>query len=277
MSRQRRRGTVIDERLALTIDSRKHFGNSNEPLQLTLFGFSVYFVSRAEDVSEAYRNMRTLTVDEFYRAVFLSMGATTKSVDKAFAPLPEHIIDPDNPQRKPVAQVAREMQITQLQPGPGLDALERAELDYLEDNIRADAVRTTRTRYPDLLGGEAPGASGSVELPLWSWCADVMVRAAQGAFFGSALERIDPDLPEKFVEFDNIGWKLLYQFPGFLARDTLGRRDELHAAIKAFCDLPRAERSDVKAWVIDSTEDKLRALGIPTEDIASILLILYWG
>lgn len=237
----------------------------------------MYFVSRAEDVSEAYRNMRTLTVDEFYRAVFLSMGATKKSVDKAFAPLPEHIIDPDNPQRKPVAQIAREMQITQLQPGPGLDALERAELDYLEDHVRIAAVSQNRCRYPDLLGGETPGATGSVELPLWQWCADVMVRAAQGAFFGSALERIDPDLPEKFIEFDNIGWKLLYQFPGFLARDTLGKRDELHAALKAFCDLPRGERSDVKAWVIDSTEDKLRAIGIPTEDIASILLILYWG
>lgn len=228
-------------------------------------------------MSEAYRHMRTLTVDEFYRGVFLSMGASKASVEKAFAPLPEDIKDPDNAQRKPVAQLAREMQITQLQPGPSLDTLERAELDYLEDNVKMNAISITRSRYPDLLGGETPGATGSVELPLWQWCADVMVRAAQGAFFGSALDRIDPDLPEKFMEFDNIGWKLLYQFPEFLARDTLGKRDELHAALKAFCELPREERSDAKAWVIDSTEDKLRALGIPTDDIASILLILYWG
>lgn len=242
-----------------------------------MFGFTVYFVSRAEDVSEAYRNTRTLTVDEFYRRVFLSMGTSKASVDQAFAPLPEDIKDPDNVQRKPVAQLAREMQITQLQPGPGLDALEDVELAYLERHIQADAVRMSRYRYDGLLGGETAGATGSVELSLWRWCADITVRAAQGAFFGSALDRIDPDLPERFMEFDDLGWKLLYQFPDFMARDTIVKRDTLRAALTTFYNLPREERNDAKAWVIEATEDKLRALGLPTEDVASIILILYWG
>lgn len=234
-------------------------------------------------MSEAYRNTRTLTVDEFYRRVFLSMGTSVASVNKAFAPLPEGIKDPDNIQGKPVAQLAREMQITQLQPGPGLDALESAELAYLDRHIQVDAVRTSRYRYADLLGGGeealgvATGGGGAVELSLWRWCADLTVRAAQGAFFGSALDRIDPDLPERFTEFDDLGWKLLYQFPEFMARDTIVKRDTLRAALATFYNLPRDERNDAKAWVIEATEDKLRALGIPTEDVASIILILYWG
>lgn len=259
------------------IRKRQHFHNTNEPLQLTLFGNSVYFLSRPEDVSEAYRNTRTLTVDEFYQHIFISMGTSGASVQQVFAPLPAGIKDPENTQGKPVAKLARELQIAQLQPGPGLDALERAQLAYLECHVQPDAVLESCYRYPEVLGREVPSQTGSVEMSLWHWCADLNVRATQRAFFGSALDRLDPDLPQKFLEFDNLSWKLLYQFPIFMARDMVEKRDYLRTAIKAFYDLPREMRNDAEGWVLDSTEDRLRAIGIPTEDIASIVLILYWG
>ncbi|KAH0598982.1 hypothetical protein MHUMG1_03096 [Metarhizium humberi] len=268
---------VLKEPKRLMILKRQHFHNTNEPLQLTLFGTSVYFVSRAEDVSEVYRNTRTFTFDEFYHHIFISMGISGASVQQIFAPLPARIKDPENTQGKPVAKLAKELQIAQLQPGPGLDALERAQLAYLECHVQPDAVLESRYRYPDLLGGEVPSQTGSVEMSLWHWCADLNVRAAQRAFFGSALDRLDPDLPQKFLEFDDLSWKLLYQFPIFLARDTIAKRDYLRTALKAFYDLPREMRNDAEGWALDSTEDRLRAIGIPTEDLASIALILYWG
>ncbi|KAF5137059.1 hypothetical protein E5D57_000834 [Metarhizium anisopliae] len=242
---------VLKEPKRLMILKRQHFHNTNEPLQLTLFGASVYFVSRAEDVSEVYRNTRTFTFDEFYHHIFISMGTSGASVQQIFAPLPARIKDPENTQGKPVAKLAKELQIAQLQPGPGLDALERAQLAYLECHVQPDAVLESRYRYPDFLGGER-------------------------AFFGSALDRLDPDLPQKFLEFDDLSWKLLYQFPIFLARDTIAKRDYLRTALKAFYNLPREMRNDAEGWALDSTEDRLRAIGIPTEDIASIALILYW-
>jgi hypothetical protein len=103
------------------------------------------------------------------------------------------------------------------------------------------------------------------------------VRSAQVAFFGDALERIDPNLPEKFVDFDNLSWKLLYQLPECLARDTLSKRADLLDAFRKFYNLPQAERTGSTAWVNNATEDILRAEDIPTEDVASIILILYWG
>ncbi|TWU71881.1 Cholesterol 7-alpha-monooxygenase [Metarhizium rileyi] len=250
---------------------------SNEPLQLILFGTRVYFISRVEDVSEAYRNTRTLTVDEFYQRIFLGMGTSKESVTHIFAPPSALHKNPENRLGKPVAQLARELQMAQLQPSPGLDALERAELDYLERHMQPDAVLASRHRYMDLLGGETPGRTASVELSLWNWCADLHVRAAQKAFFGDALDRLDPELPQKFLEFDDLGWKLLYQFPTFLARDAMEKRDCIRAILKAFYDLPREKRDEAAGWVLSSTEDELRAIGIPSEDIASVVLILYWG
>lgn len=250
-------------------------------MSLTLFGILVYVVSRAEDVAEVYRNTRTLDGDEFFRHVFGSIGTSRPSILKSFSSPTSQIKDVDNPQGKPVAHLIRDMQIQQLQPGSGLDAIQRAELDYLERRVRPEAVSLSPHRYLDLLKEDRGdiSVSNAVELPLWRWCSDLLVRASQGAFFGNALERIDPNLADKFSQFDQISWKLWYQIPGFLARDTIAMRDQLRSTLKTFYDLPQAERNDgsYQAWVNDKAEDKLRAIGIPTEDIASIQLILYWG
>ncbi|KAH8767459.1 cytochrome p450 [Diaporthe sp. PMI_573] len=261
--------------------TRRHLGNTNEAMSLTLFGISVYVVSRAEDISEVYRNTRTLNGDEFFRHVFGSIGTSRPSIIKSFSSPTGQIKDVENPLGKPVAHLIRDMQIQQLQPGSGLDAIQRSEMAYLEKRVRPESVSLSRYRYPGLLNEDKgdPSLSNVVELRLWRWCSDLLVRASQGAFFGNALERIDPNLADRFSEFDEISWKLWYQIPGFLARDTIAVRDQLRATMKRFYDLPQAERNDgsYQAWVNDKAEDKLRAIGVPTEDIASIQLILYWG
>ncbi|ROV89567.1 hypothetical protein VMCG_09953 [Cytospora schulzeri] len=258
--------------------SKMSQAKDKEPLQLTLFGFTMYFISRAEDVTEAYRNTRTLTFDEFYQRVFFSMGTSKESVLKLFAQRSKEAEDAESKQGKPVAQILRELQISQLQPGPNLDSLELAELAYLDSHTQLDSLRTSRYSYQNIRGGDgATDVSECVELSLWHWCTDITTRASQRSLFGSALDRIDPDLPDRFLEFDDLSWKMLYQFPDFLARDLLKKRDYLRGVLKTFCDLPTKERNDAETWVIKSTEESCRNLGIPSEDTASVLLILYWG
>jgi hypothetical protein len=67
------------------------------------------------------------------------------------------------------------MQLQQLQPGKGLDALERAQLTYLDQRVRLDSARQCLYRYDDLLGSNYGDnfATGAVELPLWRWCSDI--------------------------------------------------------------------------------------------------------
>lgn len=238
----------------------------------------MYFISRAEDVTEAYRNTRTLTFDEFYRQVFVSMGTSRQGVSKLFASSLKQTKGVEDSHQKPAAQILREMQISQLQPGANLDALELAELAYLDRQMQPSILLKSPLRYHTGSGVHGPfNEEEAVELPLMQWCLDIATRAAQEALFGKALDRIDPNLPQRFLEFDNLSWKMLYQFPGFMARDLLEQRDYLRGVLQTFCDLPSHERNDAQAWVINSTEEKCRSLGLPSEDIASILLILYWG
>lgn len=206
------------------------------------------------------------------------MGTSNQGVLKLFASASEDVNHAETKREKAVAQALRELQILQLQPGPNLDALERAELAYLDRHMHPDVLRTSLYRYQDRPGTD--GLSNGVEafeLPLLHWCTDIMTRAAQTTLFGSALDRIDPDLPDRFLEFDNLSWKMLYQIPEFLAQDLIHKRDYLRGVLKTFCDLPPKERNDAEAWVISSTEEKCRNLGISSEDTASVLLILYWG
>lgn len=248
-------------------------------MALTIFGAQVYVVSQGEDVSEVYRNTRTLDGDEFFRHVVGSIGTSKSSTLRAFAPPPTDNKDLDNPLRKPIAHLIRDMQIQQLQPGKGLDAIERGELAYLEHRMQPGIV--AKAPYCCFPQGTMAGhdKSAPMDLSLSQWCSDLLVRAAQDAFFGDVLSKVDPALPEKFVRFDEISWKLWYHIPDFFARDTIALRDELLSIMRAFYSLSQADRNNgtAQAWVNDKTEDKLRAIGIPTEDVASIQLILYWG
>lgn len=247
-------------------------------MQLTLFGFPTYFISRAEDITEVYRNTRTLTLDEFYQRVFLDMGTSKQGVSKLFESAPKDVKHAETKREKSAVQVLRELQILQLQPGPHLDALELAVLSYMDRHMQPGVLRTSDSRYQDERGRRGPSnGADSFELPLLHWCSDIMIRSAQMTLFGSAVDRIDPCLPDRFLEFENLSWKMLYQFPEFLARDFINKRDYLRGVLKTFCDLPQKERSDAEAWVISSTEEKCRNLGISSDDTASVLLVLYWG
>lgn len=196
-------------------------------------------------------------------------GNTELCVEAMFNPLPKDKQGFPNPHGKPLASLARQMHIHQLHPGAQLDFLENQFLDFFDEHL-----------HPRTLGNKCPYAIESTNvdtvLPLMEWLSDLFTRAGQKAYFGDTLARIDPTLTRTFVVFDELSWQVLYQYPDFLAREMKAARDKIQSALKAYIQIPQSQRSG-DAWFTKAMENEMRVLDISEDDIATMLVTIYWG
>jgi hypothetical protein len=180
-----------------------------------------------------------------------------------------------NPHGKPLATLARQMHIHQLYPGDNLDFLEKQFLDWVEPRLTMDALKR---ECPYAVQSDLPAAKkdDGIVLPLMQWCSDYFTRAGQRAYFGPALDGIDPKLPQTFITFDELSWQVLYQYPDFLAGEMKSARNAIQRALKKYIQLPQETRQG-DAWFTKAMENEMRALGISEDDIATMLVTIYWG
>lgn len=236
---------------------------------MTLAGSKIYVITKPKDVAEAYRNTETLSFNEFVQAVMRACGNTESCVQAMYAPLPTDKGGFANPHGKPLATLARQMHIHQLYPGDGLNFLENSFLEWFDVRMNMEKLR-----------GVCPYAIRSTDvdivLPLMEWCSDFFTGAGQRAYFGYELGEIDATLTKAFVIFDELSWQVLYQYPDFLAGEMKRSRDTIQCALKKYIQLPQSQRSG-EAWFTKAMENEMRALSISEDDIATMLLAIYWA
>lgn len=186
-----------------------------------------------------------------------------------YTPLPKDKEGFPNPHEKPLATLARGMHIHQLYPGERLDFLEKQFLTWFDNHLNIEELEKA---CPYSISS----TDTAITLPLMEWCSDGFTRAGQKAYFGDALARIDPTLTKTFIVFDELSWQVLYQYPDFLAREMKQARDTITRALLKYIQLPQSHRSG-DAWFTKAMENEMRALNICEEDIARMLVTIYWG
>ncbi|KAK3303785.1 putative cytochrome p450, partial [Chaetomium strumarium] len=251
-----------------------YFGNSKEPFALTIANSKIYVITKSRDVAEAYRNTDTLSFNEFVQAMMRACGNSESCVRAMYTPLPRDKAGFPNPHGKPLATLARQMHIHQLYPGDNLDFLERQFYDWFVAHL--ESVDVIRRFCPYATAEPTTSNKNSVVVPLMEWCSDFFTRAGQKAYFGDALAGIDPELTSVFIVFDELSWQVLYQYPSFLAREMKAARDRIQRALLKYIQIPQAQRTG-DAWFTKAMENEMRALGISEEDIATMLVTIYWG
>ncbi|KAF7586369.1 hypothetical protein BBP40_009015, partial [Aspergillus hancockii] len=256
---------------ALLSYGRTYFNNTHDPFALTIANSVIYVITKPEDVAEAYRNTATLSFNEFVQAMMRACGNTESCVQTMYNPLPKDKEGFPNPHGKPLATLARHMHMNQLYPGDNLDFLENRFMNWFDPRMTLDGLRRECSYAID-----ATSIDEGVALPLMKWCSDYFTRAGQLAYFGPVLDDIDPTLPETFIVFDEASWQVLYQYPEFLAAEMKGARDTIQRALKKYIQVPQSERHG-DAWFTKAMEDEMRALGISEDDIATMLVTIYWG
>lgn len=173
-----------------------------------------------------------------------------------------------NPQNKPLAKLARELQIHQLFPGRELDALCAAFVGYFKQTLTISTM--SQYRYT------RSSTDHDVVVPLYTWVSDTFISAGQDAYFGPVLGEVEPELTWAFLEFDDLTWQVLYQYPKFLASKMIKGKSKVISGLERYFTLP-AEKRVGAAWFTPGMETEMKNLGFNTHDIAVMMMTIYWG
>ena len=90
-------------------------------------------------------------------------------------------------------------------------------------------------------------------------------------FFGGKVLELEPNLPKKFLDFDDDNWKLRYKWPNATKMHAV--KSKLTKTLQRYLALPEEERPGA-AHIVETMEATQRALGTYEEDIAKILCMV---
>lgn len=248
-------------------DARLYFNDTREPFSVTAANSRLYVITKAENVATAYRNTTTFSFDIFIQQIMRETGVSKDGRDKMFQPPnPAKAIFP-NPYNRPVARLAREMHIHQLFPGHLLPATGNEFIKFFDVNLTLDSL-SKRTRYVNC-------SNSGIRLSLQLFTSDLFANAGQEVYFGKLLREINPNMTWDFLEFDDLTWQVLYNYPRVLSGKMIAVRDRLIASMQAYFESPPSKREDT-VWFTPAMEKEMRALDTSDRDIACMMVTIYW-
>lgn len=248
--------------------AKNYFGNTREPFAITAAGSKLYILTNAKDVSAAYKNTSTLSFESFVQAMMRTSGSSEDVILKMYKPMDPKKANFPNPQNKPLAKLARELHIYQLFPGKNLDSLYANFVEYFKQSLNLKTM--SQYRYTRI------STDHDVVVPLYLWVSDVFVSAGQEAYFGPALAQVEPELTWAFLEFDDLTWQVLYQYPKFLASTMIRTKSKVIDGLERYFTLPTDKRPGA-SWFTPAMETEMRNLGFGTHDVAVMMMTIYWG
>ena len=249
---------------------REYFGDTREPFTITVAGSRLSVLTKAKDVAEAYKNTTTLAFDGFVQAMMRIFGSSKYCVETMYTYIPHAPHDKDfpNPHHKSLGKLARDMHIKQLFPGEHLNDLGNRFINYFHNSLALEqiSIKSYATQKD----------SNSAVVPLLKWASDVLTLGGQRAYFGTLLEEIDPNMTWTFLEFDELSWQVLYQYPKLISRRMNVLKDKLIEDLDIYFSTPQDKRTG-DVWFTKAFEHEVRQIGIGTHDLATMMVQVYWG
>ncbi|KIM95614.1 hypothetical protein OIDMADRAFT_205961 [Oidiodendron maius Zn] len=253
----------------LIAKARDHFRYTQEPIALTAFGVTFYVVTQTKQSAQVYKNKDTLSFENFVQTLMRNNGNEEDVIQLMYSSLPADKFGFPNPYGESLGVLAQKMHAHQLHPGDQLALLQNQVTQRMDYLLRLDTLLGTCSPYATSRSPQ------HIEFPLYKWCSDYFIRLGQHVYFGETLDQIDPSLPEVFFEFDELIYKMLYQFPSFLSHDMSKPRAQVIASLKKYFQVPQSKRRNNAAWLINAMEDEMRALGVDDDNLAVVIFHLY--
>lgn len=249
---------------------REHFGDTREPFTLTIAGGQLHVLTNSKDVEDAYKNTSSIGFDGFVQAMMRTLGSSEHCINAMFSYRPHspHENDFPNPLKKPLGKLTKDLHVRQLFPGQHLDDLCNKFVDFFDEFLVLEEISK--------MDFATEKTSESIVVPLRMWTSEVFIIGGQRAYFGRLLEDIDPNMARTFIEFDELGWQVLFQYPRFASRRMHAMADKLVANFEAYYGTPKEKRKG-DAWFVKAFEHEARQAGLDTHDIATMMLPVYWA
>lgn len=218
-----------------------------------------------------FKDSETLAFDKIVRGLASSFGVSNTALyDFYRQPLDEKddVVSRKtgikNPRLKSLSQLNNDFLKQQLLPGERYYELQERFLLYIETSL----IQVDTSNKPATCE-----AANHEHTSLMKWTQSVLLDAGVRAFFGDKLLELDPDLPKHFLKFNEDQWKLLYKWPR--ATQMCAAKSQCIKTMQQYLALPKHERPGA-AYIVEVMEATQRALGIPEDDIATVLFMLLW-
>ena len=175
-----------------------------------------------------------------------------------------------NPTNKVLAHLCEDFYRQQLHPGRNLDVLQARFLQLINERMMTSGSLSDRIIVSSL---SQPNRRKTVSL--LGWCREVLLDAATRSFFGDRLLQIEPDLFEKYFDFDDDSWQITYKLPAVFTKRMTAAKNAGIDALTRYFRLPKEERLG-EAWLVSNLEGEMRNVGIAEPDIAVFVMMIYW-
>ncbi|KAI0394218.1 cytochrome P450 [Xylariaceae sp. FL0594] len=226
-----------------------------------------YVVTQVKHSAEVYRNTETLSFEHFVQGL-MRINGNNKSIIKAvYTSLPTDKTGFPNPHGESLGVLAQRMHAHQLHPGENLVLLQKQVNSWIDRHLSLTGIAT----FPSAVSI----SDTCVDMPLYQWCSEAFIQLGQDVYFGATLADIDPGLPAAFFTFDELIWKMLYQYPNFMSFDMTTPRSRVIGSLHEYLQVPQSQRSQGAAWLINALEDEMRAIGVDGHDLAVVIFHLY--
>ncbi|KAI3317207.1 putative cytochrome p450 [Xylariaceae sp. AK1471] len=260
------RAFFLDSNGLLT-KAKSYFGDTGEPFALTAFGITFYVVTQVKHSAEVYRNSETLSFEDFVQVLMRTNGNDESIIKAVYTALPTDKTGFPNPHGESLGVLAQKMHAHQLHPGENLVILQKQVKAWIDQHLSLADIAA----FPSAVFN----GPTSIEVPLYQWCSEAFIQLGQDVYFGDTLAKIDPGLPAAFLAFDELVWKMLYQYPNFMSADMTKPRAQVIASLNKYFQVPQSQRSGGTAWLINAMENEMRAIGVDGDNLAVVVFHLY--
>lgn len=224
-------------------------------------GQMIYVLTSPQDVTQVYRNTKTLTFYEYVQDVTRSLGVSERGIEKLWQSTTDQ--KTSRHAKKCLAEAGEDHYREQFLQGQHLDSLWQRIIHLLDAHVTWGRLVEDRTTHV------------ASDISLLGWTQDVLLEVVVEAFFGDQLLRLEPQLLKHFLAFDDQSWKLTYKYPRRASKTMYQAKDNMVVAIEKYLVLPRSQRSE-QAWLISKLESETKNADIDTHDLAAMITALLW-
>ncbi|KAL8941935.1 MAG: hypothetical protein Q9216_001963 [Gyalolechia sp. 2 TL-2023] len=247
-----------------------------QPFAVRLGTRKIIILTSIRDVVTVWKDTQALTFDPFVRQLMTLLGMSKQTQGILYKEEPEDL-------------VIGEKQSTSLliNANPSKHPFYHAQMGWVKDQLSGNMLAEIGENFIGSINHSLHlhnFSSSFVEstspdtktVSLKKWARYSLVHSATKAFFGEAMMKVDPQFVFYYFAFEEAAWKMLYQYPKFLAQDLYGAAESILSTMSRFYDVPQSQRPDT-VWMFKTIETEMRNLGLPSRDIATMTFMLFWG
>jgi hypothetical protein len=204
--------------------------NTQKPAAISILGVKIYFVFDPSHVMATFRNSTTLSWDRFLDELLVLFG-----VDRLVVNGPLHRHNPDleylynrinsrHVKKMTLRHFTEALYMRQL----AVDKAEELSISFFQSFLEA-------TRGPQL--HLCTSADGTLQLELRDLVDHTVSRSVAQMLFGKVIFLLDEDFTKNTVTLADQMWRIVYQYPKWLAPEFSGAYERVLIAIERFAGM----------------------------------------